>query len=199
MEAGDKRAAFGHCVEEHSDAFYAVALRLTRHASDAEDLVAESVAKAWYSIDELDDWARLRAWLFRIMRNQFISKYRSAQRGPTFLTLATDPVSEGGDMAALLATQPDSFLTWWADPHKRVSDKFLGETILAAIDALPDAFRETVLLVNVDGLCYDEAAEVLDVPPGTVRSRMKRGRTLLQKALWEQGRDAGLVKAGATP
>ena len=68
----------------------------------------------------------------------------------------------------------------------------LGENIMAAIEALPESYRMTVLLVNVEGLGYDEAAEVLGVPPGTVRSRMKRGRTLLQKALWEQALDAGL-------
>ena len=66
---------------------------------------------------------------------------------------------------------------------------------MAAIDNLPAAFRTTVLLVNVDGLTYDEAADVLGVPPGTVRSRMKRGRTLLQKALWQQAQDEGLAVA----
>jgi len=65
---------------------------------------------------------------------------------------------------------------------------------MAAIEELPDSFRETILLVNVDGLGYDEAAEVLGVPTGTIRSRMKRGRTLLQKALWTQARDAGLIR-----
>ena len=68
----------------------------------------------------------------------------------------------------------------------------LGEQILAAIEALPESFRVTILLVNVEGLTYDEAAEALGVPKGTVRSRMKRGRTMLQKSLWRQARDAGL-------
>jgi len=69
----------------------------------------------------------------------------------------------------------------------------LGSAIMAAIDDLPDAFRMTIILVNVEGLTYDETAEALGVPPGTIRSRMKRGRTLLQKALWEQARDAGFA------
>ena len=67
------------------------------------------------------------------------------------------------------------------------------DTIMAAIEELPESFREAILLVNVEGLRYDEAAEVLDVPTGTIRSRMKRGRTLLQKALWTQAREAGLI------
>jgi RNA polymerase sigma-70 factor (ECF subfamily) len=69
----------------------------------------------------------------------------------------------------------------------------LGSAIMAAIDDLPDAFRTTIILINVEGLTYDEAAEALGVPPGTVRSRMKRGRTMLQKALWEQASDAGFA------
>lgn len=72
-------------------------------------------------------------------------------------------------------------------------NNLLGEKIMAAIDDLPKAFRIAILLVNVEGLTYDEAAEALGVPTGTVRSRMKRGRTLLQKALWEQAKDAGLT------
>ncbi len=93
--------------------------------------------------------------------------------------------------------QPDEFLKWWALPEKALINKLLGEQIMAAIDELPDAFRVTILLVNVEGLGYDEAAEVLGVPAGTVRSRMKRGRTLLQKALWQQAREAGLTAASS--
>jgi RNA polymerase sigma-70 factor (ECF subfamily) len=94
----------------------------------------------------------------------------------------------------LLNRQPDDFLLWWADPETEVANQLLGEQIRAAIEELPENFRETILLVNVDGLGYDEAAEVLGVPKGTIRSRMKRGRTLLQKALWTQAKDAGLLR-----
>jgi RNA polymerase sigma-70 factor (ECF subfamily) len=101
--------------------------------------------------------------------------------------------NDDGGLVALLNTQPDEFLIWWANPERQYFNNMLGSAIMAAIDDLPDAFRTTIILINVEGLTYDEAAEALGVPPGTVRSRMKRGRTLLQKALWQQARDAGFA------
>lgn len=187
------RREFSRCVEAQLDALYGVALRLTRHPTDAEDLVAEAVAKAWYSIDSLGDRDRFRAWIFRILRNHFISTYRRTARTPDLVRLDAGEESGAEDVASLLYAQSDDFLQWWADPEKEVTDRLLGEEIMAAVNALPEVFRVVILLVNVDGLGYDEAAEALGVPPGTIRSRMKRGRTLLQKALWEQARDAGLA------
>lgn len=196
MNRDTTRSEFSLRIEAQLDALYGVALRLTRNAADAEDLVAEAVAKAWYNIDKLDDWDCFRAWCFRILRNHFISGYRKSSRAPEFLRLDAPCDEDGdGDLASVLYAQSDDFLQWWADPEKTLSDKFLGETIMSAIEALPEAFRITILLVNVDGLSYDEAAAVLGVPPGTVRSRMKRGRTLLQKALWEQAQERGLTSS----
>ena len=151
---------FTRAIGEQTDALYGLAMRLTRNAADAEDLVAETVTKAWLAIDTLDE------------REQ-----------------------DGGDedVVSLLIQQSDEFLHWWADPETEVANRLLGEQIMAAIEELPECFREAILLVNVEGLRYDEAAELLGVPKGTIRSRMKRGRTLLQKALWIQARDAGLI------
>lgn len=191
----ETRSTFSERVEAQLDALYGVALRLTRNATDAEDLVSESVAKAWYSIESLDDWGSFRAWIFRIMRNHFLTGYRKRSRGPEFVQLGgAGGEDDQEDLAPLLLAQSDDFLQWWADPEKEVASRLLGEQIMDAVEALPEAFRDTILLVNVDGLGYDEAAQVLGVPPGTVRSRMKRGRTLLQKALWEHARDAGLAR-----
>jgi RNA polymerase sigma-70 factor (ECF subfamily) len=103
---------------------------------------------------------------------------------------------EDGDddeLSTLLNEQPDDFLIWWANPEREFFNDVLGETIMSEIERLPEAFRMTIILINVEGLTYDEAAEVLGIPPGTVRSRMKRGRTLLQKSLWEQAKEAGLT------
>lgn len=188
IEDSARRRAFGELVESQLDALYGAALRLTRNATDAEDLVSEAVAKAWYNLDSLDDWAAFRGWLFRIMRNHFITGYRKRQRGPMIEAV------EEPDLASLLAEQSDAFLQWWAHPEKELANQLLGQDIMAALATLPDAFRDTILLVCVDGLGYDEAAEVLGVPSGTVRSRMKRGRTLLQKSLWQHACDAGLVQ-----
>jgi RNA polymerase sigma-70 factor (ECF subfamily) len=190
----DTRQFFTASVEANLDALYSVALRLTRHAADAEDLVADCVSRAWSALDTLANRARFRPWIFRILRNTFISDRRRRAVRPTEVGYADLLDSAGDDdLASLLIDQPDDFLDWWADPELEVANVRLGESILAAIDELPEAFRTTIVLVTVEGLGYDEAAEVLGVPPGTVRSRMKRGRTLLQKALWTQGRDAGLI------
>lgn len=193
------RREFTQRVEMQLDALYGVAMRLTRNTADAEDLVSEAVARAWSAVDSLDDWDRFRAWIFRIMRNHFLSERRKASGRPDLVPLQALG-SEGDEepLLPLLHAQPDAFLQWWADPEKAVVDRLLGERILDAMRELPEVFRLTVYLVSVDGLRYDEAAEVLGVPPGTVRSRMKRGRTLLQKALWDQAHDAGFVARGGT-
>jgi RNA polymerase sigma-70 factor (ECF subfamily) len=194
----DRTAAkrdFTQAVEAQIDALYGLALRLVRNRADAEDLVAETVTKAWLAIDTLDDPDRFRPWIFRILRNQFISEHRKASTRPRLVSIDEQEDDAGEtDVISLLNRQPDEFLQWWANPETDVANRLLGEQIMAAIEELPESFRETILLVNVDGLGYDEAAKVLGVPPGTIRSRMKRGRTLLQKALWVQARDAGLIR-----
>lgn len=191
----DLKDDFSKCIKENMDSLYALALRLTRNAADAEDLVAESVAKAWAAIATLDDRNRFRPWMFRILHNGFISDYRKKSVRPVETTY--DELSSEDDnsehVASLLIQQPNEFLNWWANPELEFTNNLLGEDIMKAIESLPEMFRVTVLLINVEGLSYDETAEVLNVSPGTVRSRMNRGRTLLQKALWQHAQDAGLI------
>jgi RNA polymerase sigma-70 factor, ECF subfamily len=185
MTDSDTKAFFGNGVEENIDALYSVALRLTRRDADAEDLVAEAVTKAWSSIDTLDDRERFRPWLFRILHNTFISDYRKKSVRPVEASYNAGECDDD-DLVTLLNEQSDDFLIWWSNPEREFFNDLLGEELLTALDALPEAFRTVVILVNVEGFTYDETAEVLGVAPGTVRSRMKRGRTLLQKALWER-------------
>jgi len=196
----DIRTFFATGVGQNMDTLYSVALRLTRNPADAQDLVAEAVTKAWAAIGTLTDRALFRAWVFRILRNCFISDCRKRAVRPvesSYHARSADGNESEADVASLLVEESDEFLDWWANPERRVSNELLGEQIMAAIDSLPEVFQAAILLVNVDELTYDEAAEVLGVPPGTVRSRMKRGRTLLQKALWQQARDSGLSAAAA--
>ena len=177
------------------DSLFSVAFRLTRNNADAEDLVAESVAKAWAAVGKLEDRSRFRQWLLRILHNCFISDYRKKLVRPLESSYDELSVAEGEDeISGLMIQQSNEFMYWWANPEKEFVNSLLGEDIIMAIDSLPDVFRETIMLVNVEGLSYDNTAEVLGVPPGTVRSRMKRGRTLLQKALWKQASDEGLVE-----
>lgn len=194
IEHNDIKAYFTTCIEENMHSLYSLALRLTRNSADAEDLVAESVARAWAVIDTLKDKSRFRPWVFRILHNRFISDYRKKSLRPSEtnydeLTEETYPQQ----VASLLIQQPNGFLNWWANPEKVFTNNLLAKDITAAIECLPEVFRTTVLLINVEGLSYDETAEVLNVSPGTVRSRMNRGRTLLQKALWQHALEAGLI------
>lgn len=185
---------FTACVEQNISSLYALALRLTCNSADAEDLLAESVSKAWAAISSLDDQTRFRPWIFRILHNCFISLYRKKSVRPTEVSYeeGTD-ADEREQVASLLIEQPNEFLNWWNNPEREFTNNLLGEDIMKAIESLPEVFRITVLLINIEGLSYDETAEVLDVSPGTVRSRMNRGRTLLQKALWQHAQEAGLI------
>ena len=192
MAMDDTRAWFSRSVKENMNALYGVALRLIRSGPEAEDLVAESVLAAWKCIDSLEDRQRFRPWLFRILHNQFLSNCRKKAVRPLEVSANWTECGDGDEVSAFLMEQSDDFLDWWANPEREVIDQMLGEQIRSAINRLPDVFRLTVILVNVEGLGYDEAAEVLGVPPGTVRSRMKRGRTLLQRALWELAVERGL-------
>ena len=193
-EHHDIKTWFTSSVKENMDSLYSVALRLTKNSTDTEDLVAESVAKAWSAINTLDDRRRFRPWIFRILHNCFISEYRKKSVRPQ--ETAYEDIMGGDDreeVSNLLIKQPNEFLEWWGNPERDFVNNLLGEDIMKAIECLPEVFRITVLLVNLEGLSYDEAADVLGVPPGTIRSRMKRGRTLLQKQLWQHAKEAGLI------
>ena len=194
----DKKALkqwFGQQVETHMAALYSTALRLTDKSADAEDLVAEAVIKAWTSIDTLHDRRRFRSWIFCIQRNLFISNYRKKSVRPKESSYDEHPAEcDGNEIASLLIQQPNEFLNWWANPEQELVNNLLGEEIMQAIERLPEVYQEAVLMVNLQGFSYDEAAEVLGVSPGTIRSRMNRGRTLLQKMLWLHACEAGLVK-----
>ena len=191
----DIKAWFSQNIEQNMDSLFAMAMRLTRNKADAEDLVADAVTKAWVSIKSLEDRNRFKPWLFRILHNRFISDYRKKSVRPIETRYDENPDMDEAkeQVASLLVKQPNEFLNWWANPEREFTNNLLGEEIVAAIERLPEAFRITVQLVNVEGLSYDETAEVLGVSPGTVRSRMNRGRTLLQKALWQHAQDAGLI------
>lgn len=189
------RQLFEDTVTRLMDRLYGTALRLARHPDDAEDIVAEALGQAWGKLDQLRDPAQLEAWLFRILNNCFIDacrRRRSRQDRETELEEA-----ECDDEAFSLFEQlHQPFLLWWGTPESEFIDKLLREDIQRALDGLPDAFRVVIVLVEIEGYTYEECARLLDVPLGTVRSRLSRARSLLQKALWQQGREAGLVPAG---
>ncbi len=163
------------------------ALRLTRSQADAEDLVAETVGKAWLNRDSLADRGSFRPWTFRILTNHFLGTCRALASRPT-----EEPLVEDDERFSLFDRLHQPFLLWWSNPEQEFLSKLLREDLEAAVDSLPDVFRLVVILADVQGLTYKDIAAHLDVPVGTVRSRLARGRSLLQKALWQQACDAGI-------
>ena len=186
--AADRAWFEGSVVGLLSDLF-GTALRLTRNRADAEDLVADAVAQAWGHLDELADRTRVRGWLFRILTNAFLSARRTDARRGVHESLDC----EAHDDFSLFERVHAPILLWWGTPEQEFLNKLLREDLVRAVNALPEAFRLVVVLADMHGCTYQEIAETLHVPIGTVRSRLARARGLLQKALWTHAQDAGLV------
>ena len=168
------------------------ALRLEKNRADAEDLVAECVARAWSRLPTLRDASAFRGWMFRILSNRFISECRA--RG-TRVELPLEESDAVGEDFSLFARLHAPILLWWSNPEQEFLDRLLREDLERAVDALPECFRIVVVLVDLQGFSYQDAAAALDVPIGTVRSRLARGRSLLQKSLWLHAQDAGMRPA----
>jgi RNA polymerase sigma-70 factor (ECF subfamily) len=186
------REEFTRCLESQLDRLYGAARRLTRNDADAEDLVAETVARAWSSLDTLEDPARLVPWMLRIMTNHFISERRKpANRAPHEEYLEEPEGEEAPFFLFERLHQP--ILLWWGNPERQFLDQLLKKDIAAALDALPEPYRLVVVLSDLEGLTYQEIAESLGIPVGTVRSRLARARSQLQKSLWKHACDKGLI------
>jgi RNA polymerase sigma-70 factor, ECF subfamily len=165
------------------------ALSLTRDEADADDLVQETFLRAYRSWDQYTPGTESRGWLFTICRNLFL---RTRQRDSRQVQ-CDDPELEALAAAAVHASAHQS---GYGDLFARID---LSEAVERALAGLPEAFREAVILVDLQDQSYETAANVLDVPVGTVRSRLFRGRRLLQEALLTYARDAGLVPTGGEP
>jgi RNA polymerase sigma-70 factor (ECF subfamily) len=182
------RAFFRAEIERLTDRLYGTALRLTRNPADAEDLVSETVMRAWSALAQLKDRQSFPKWIFRILANTFVSTWRHAR------TDVRAAPAESEDDFSLFEQMHQPFLLWWNNPEQDLINKFLRRDIEGALGGLPDASRAVVVLVEIQGHSYAEVAEILDVPVGTVRSRLSRARASLQRALWRQAREAGLLQ-----
>ena len=177
---------------------YGTAMRLTRNAADAEDLVAESIAKAWAKLDELRERDKFDGWLLRVLANTYISNWRH-RRAELELTDEGAAEDETSEDAYLYTKLHQPFLLWWSTPEQAFVNNLLRSDLQSALDSLPDAYRVVVVMVEVLGHSYGEVAETLDLPVGTVRSRLNRGRRLLQQSLWTHAQQAGLRGASTSP
>ncbi|WP_206022743.1 sigma-70 family RNA polymerase sigma factor [Billgrantia bachuensis] len=193
-EAASRREWFEQRLAPLMDRLYGTALRLTRNPADAEDIVAEAVTKAWTQLDRLRDAQCFEGWLFHILTNTFVSEWRRRRCRPQpGGDDATEPSELDSASFTLFQQLHQPFLLWWGSLEDQFFNGLLQEDLERALDALPDAYRVTIVLVEVQGYTYEEVARLLGVPLGTVRSRLNRARCRLQKALWEHAREAGMV------
>ena len=189
----DERRRFQEDALPLLDSLYGAALRMTRNPQDAEDLVQETMLRAYRAFDRFEAGTNLKAWLFRILTNAYINTYRKRQREPQ--KVSADEVEEF-DLYRELKNHDTQFE---ATPESIVLDSLVDSDIIDAIDDLPEQFRLAVVLSDIEGFTYAEMAEIMDVPMGTVMSRLHRGRKALQKRLWELARDRGIVKGSTDP
>ncbi len=167
----------------HLDSLYGAALRLSGGDQPrAEDLVQETMLKAFRAWDRFEPGSNCRAWLMTILRNTFINDFRRQQaRQPS---VEFEQVAERSQATSL----------YEADPEGRIFERMLGEEVIAAIEELPDEFRLAVVLTDIEGLSYQEVAEAMGIPVGTVKSRLFRARRRLQETLYEHAVQMGYLR-----
>jgi RNA polymerase sigma-70 factor (ECF subfamily) len=184
--------AFAAEAMQYAPQLYSAALRMTRNASDAEDLVQETYLRGFRGFAGFEEGTNLRAWLFRILTNTFINTYRSKQRRPQETQL--DDVEDLYMYRRIGALNPAS-----QSAEDQMFDLFTDDEVKEALEALPESFRLPVLLADVEGFAYKEIAEMLDIPIGTVMSRLHRGRKSMQRRLFDYAVARGLTTPADTP
>ena len=167
---------------------YSAALRMTRHQADAEDLVQETYLRAYRSAHTFTPGTNLRAWLFRILTNVFINTYRARQRRP----VETD-IGDIEDLYLYRRLPQLEVAAAQLSAEQQFLEVFTDDEIRQALEDLPENFRLPVLLADVDGFSYKEIAEMLEIPVGTVMSRLHRGRKAMQRALFSYAEARGLT------
>jgi RNA polymerase sigma-70 factor, ECF subfamily len=165
---------------------HSAALRMTRNRADAEDLVQETYARAYAGFHRFRQGTNVRAWLYRIMTNTFISGYRTRRRGPQ----RADPREVDG----LHVTYGDGIAAGSQRSAEELAlDRLPDKAVTAAMRQLPPDFRLAVYLADIEGFSYKEIAEIMGTPIGTVMSRLHRGRTQLRRLLMDYAREQGLA------
>lgn len=182
------QARFSELAMEYMASLYSAALRMTRNPSDAEDLVQETYLKAYRAFGNFEEGTNLKAWLYRILTNTFINSYRSRRRRPE-----QTEIDDVEDLYLYRRLGGLEAVSAGRSAEEEVLEHFTEAEVKEAVEQLPEQFRLAVLMADVEGFSYKEIAEILDVPIGTVMSRLHRGRKSLQKALHDFGVSRGLV------
>lgn len=174
------------------DALYNMGYRLARNADDAQDLVQETYLKAYRYYDKFEKGTNLKAWLFKILKNTFINGYRKRQNRP--IESAFEDVEESFE-----SSLRDDVVQGIKNPEQELLAGVMDSDVQEALDELPTDYRMVIHLVDLEGFSYKEAASILDVPVGTVMSRLYRGRRLLEKALLDYARRHGYLRGDDEP
>ncbi|TMM19948.1 MAG: sigma-70 family RNA polymerase sigma factor [Actinobacteria bacterium] len=182
------QATFADQAMEFMPALYTAALRMTRNAAEAEDLVQETYLKAYRAFHTFQEGTNLKAWLYKILTNTFINAYRSRRRRPE-----QTEIEDVEDLYLYRRLGGLEGATAGRSAEEEVLDHFTDSDVKEALESLPETFRMAVLLADVEGFSYREIADIMEIPIGTVMSRLHRGRRALQKALLEFGMERGLV------
>jgi RNA polymerase sigma-70 factor (ECF subfamily) len=182
------QATFVDEAMEFMPSLYSAALRMTRNPADAEDLVQETYLKAYRGFGGFQEGTNLKAWLYRILTNTFINTYRAKKRRPEEREL-----DEGEDLYLYRRLGGLEAARAGRSAEDELMDFFTDAEVKEAVESLPEQFRMAVLLADVEGFSYKEIAEILDIPIGTVMSRLHRGRKALQKKLYEFATERGLA------
>ncbi len=185
----NKRKEFEVQALPHMDALLRTALRMTKNENDAQDLVQETMIKSYRFWDKFEPGSNCRAWLFKIMTNIFINDYRSKSRSP--MAVNVDEIDDNF-LYGQLSVGPTV-----TDPEKELFAKVFDDDVKRAVENLPDDFRLVVVLSFLEGFSYQEIAEIADLQLGTVKSRLHRGRKLLQKELYDYAVKNGYIKESA--
>jgi RNA polymerase sigma-70 factor (ECF subfamily) len=178
----EKQLQFEQEALPHTNLLYNYALRMTNNPADAQDLLQETFLKAYRFWDRYERGTNIRAWLFRILKNSYINRYRKTTREPE--TVDYDEVQNFYASVRDVATDSN-------DLQESLFKNLLDDDVTKAIADLPEEFRTVVILSDIEGLTYEEIADFVDVPLGTVRSRLHRGRKILRAGLMEYARSRG--------
>ncbi len=168
----------------HMEVLYNYGLRLTGKPDDASDLLQETFLKAYRFWDKFEQGTNIRAWLFRIMKNTYINQYRKNVKEPD--TVEYDEIEKFYDL--IRDESSDS-----TDLQEKMFGQLLDDDVSSALDSLPEEFRTVVILCDIEGLTYEEIAEFLQIPVGTVRSRLHRGRKILHTKLYDYAKKRGFL------
>lgn len=177
-------ALFEEQAMEHLDKLYAHAMRKTGNPADANDLVQETYLKAFAAFNQFEQGTNIKAWLHRILENTYINQYRKAQKQPFYAPLEDLEDWQLGDAESRTATTSRS-------AEAEAIDHLPSSAVKDALHALPEEFRVAVYLVDVEGFSYQEVADIMETPTGTVMSRLHRGRRLLREQLAEYAHEQG--------